>query len=106
MLRITSFERKGNTLNLDEDINWIEDVEGDAKDDDKSQYSKDSETEDIPEKMPETKSLALPSSLAPREIDRLGLVYLARQEAALQRGQINDALEDLQMALGEKSLIY
>jgi hypothetical protein len=107
MLRITSFERKGNTFfNLDEDVNWIEDVEGDADDDDESQYSEDSEIEDIPEKMPETKSLALPSSLAPGEIDRLGLVDLARQEAALRRGQINDALEGLRMALGEKSLLY
>ena len=107
MLRITSFDRKGSTfLNLDENVNWIDDVDGEAEDDDDGPYSEDSETEEVPEKMPETKSLALPSSLAPGEIDRLGIVDLARREAALRRGQINDALEGLRMALGEKSLLY
>ena len=79
MLRITSFDRKGSTfLNLDENVNWIDDVDGEAEDDDDGPYSEDSETEEVPEKMPETKSLALPSSLAPREIDRFGIVDLAR----------------------------
>ena len=96
MLRITSFDWKGSTfLNLDENVNWIDDVDGEAEDDDDGPYSEDSETEEVPEKMPETKSLALPSSLALGEIDRLGIVDLARQEAALRRGQINDELEGL-----------
>ena len=84
MLRITSFDRKGSTfLNLDENVNWIDDVGGEAEDDDDSPYSKDSKTEEVPEKLPETQSLALPSSLAPGKIDRLGIVDLARQEATL-----------------------
>ena len=96
MLRITSFYRKRNTfLNLDEDVNWIDDVDGEAQDDDDNQYSEFSETEDIPEKILEIKSLALPSLLAPGEIDRLGIGDLARQEVTLRRGQINDALEGL-----------
>jgi hypothetical protein len=105
MLRIASFERKGSAfLKLDEDVHWIGDVE--AEEDDSSHYSEDSDAEDIPENTPETKSLALPSSLGPGEVNRLGLVDLARQEAELRQGQINDALEGLRMALGEKSLLY
>jgi hypothetical protein len=45
MLRITSFDRKGSTfLNLDENVNWIDDVDGEAEDDDDGPYSEDSET--------------------------------------------------------------
>jgi hypothetical protein len=71
--------------------------------DDDSYHSEDSDADAVPEDMPETKALALPSSLAPGEIERLGLDNLAGQEAALRWGQINDALEGLRMALGEKS---
>ena len=81
MLRITSLDWKGSTfLNLDENVNWIDDVDREAEDDDDGPYSEDFKTEEVPEKMPETKSLALPSSLAPGKIDRLGIVDLARQE--------------------------
>jgi hypothetical protein len=107
MLRITSFGRKGNAfLKLDEDVQWMEDADREAEEDDDSYHSEVSDAEDVPEIMPETRLLALPSSLAPGEIDRLGLVDLARQEEQLRRGQINDALEGLRMALGEKSLYY
>jgi hypothetical protein len=99
------FERKGNVfLKLDDNVHWIE--EGESTEDDESSYSTDSESNDIPEQLPETKALALPSSLAPGEIGRLGLNALAKQEASLRRGQINDALEGLWMALGEKSLLF
>jgi hypothetical protein len=99
------FERKGNVfLKLDDNVRWIE--EGESTEDDESSYSTDSESNNIPEQLPETKALALPSSLAPGEIGRLGLNALAKQEASLRRGQINDALEGLWMALGEKSLLF
>ena len=105
MLRITSLERKGNAfLKLDEDVQWMGDA--DEEEDDDGYRSEVSNVEEVPEIMPETRLLAVPSSLAPGEIDRLGLVDLARQEAELRRGQINDALEGLRMALGEKSLYY
>lgn len=106
MLRITSLERKGNAfLKLDEDVQWMGDADEEEEDDD-GYRSEVSDVEEVPEIMPETRLLAVPSSLAPGEIDRLGLVDLARQEAELRRGQINDALEGLRMALGEKSLYY
>lgn len=107
MLRIASFERKGNSfLNLDDDVQWVTDVVRESPEDDDGYYSEDSDADAVPEDMPETKALALPSSLAPGEIERLGLDNLAGQEAALRRGQINDALEGLRMALGEKSLLF
>lgn len=106
MLRITSFERKGNAfLKLDEDVQWMGDADEEEEDDD-SYRSEVSNVEEVPEIMPETRLLAVPSSLAPGEIDQLGLVDLARQEAELRRGQINNALEGLRMVLGEKSLYY
>jgi hypothetical protein len=105
--RITSFERKGNVfLKLDDDARWIEEDHRESMGDDESSYSTDSESNDIPEQRPETSALPLPSSLAPGEIERLGLTDLATQEAGLRRGQINDALEGLRMALGEKSLLF
>ena len=107
ILRITSFERKGNAcFKLDDDVRWMTDVNGEGEEEEDSHYSDESDVEDVPEDMPETRALALPSSLAPGEIEQLGLVDLARQESALRQGQINDALEGLRMALGEKSLLY
>jgi hypothetical protein len=107
MLRIISFERKGNAfLNLDDDVHWITGVDRESPEEEEGYYSDDSDADAVPEDMPETKALALPSSLAPSEIERLGLDNLAGQEAALRRGQINDALEGLRMALGEKSLLF
>lgn len=107
MLRITSFERKGNAfLKLDDDVWWATEVNRESPEDDDSYCSEDSDADNVPDDMPETKALALPSSLAPGEIERLGLGDLAGQEAALRRGQINDALEGLRMALGEKSLLF
>ena len=107
MLRITSFERKGNAfLKLDNDVCWVTEVNRESPEDDDSYSSKDSDADDVPDDMLETKVLALPSSLAPGEIERLGLSDLAGQECALWRGQINDALEGLQMALREKSLLF
>lgn len=107
LLRITSFERRGNAfLNLDDEVRWLAEDERGGDENDEGDYSDDSDAEDVPEDVPETKALALPSSLAPGEIGRLGLNDLAGQEAALRQGQINDALEGLRMALGEKSLLY
>ena len=106
LLHITTFEWKGNAfLNLDDDARWVTDVNTESAEEDEMYYSKES-NDNVPESMLETRLLALPSSLAPGEIEWLRLGDLAGQEAALQRGQINDALEGLQMALGEKSLLF
>jgi hypothetical protein len=108
-VRIASFERKGDTfLNLDDDVRWVTETGKElaeaASDDDV--FSDDSDDPDEPESRPEMKVLTLPSSLGPGEIERLGLTSIAKQEAALRRGQINDALEGLRLALGEKSLLF
>ena len=107
MLRITSFEQRGNAfLNLDDEVRWLAEDERGGDENDEGDYSDDSNMEDVLEDVPETKALALPSSLAPGEIGQLGLNDLAGQEATLRQGQINDALKGLRMALGEKSLLY
>ena len=96
LLRITSFERRGNAfLNLDDQVRWLAEDEPEGDKNDEGDYSDNSGIEDVPEDVPETKALALPSSLAPGEIGWLGLRDLAGQEATLQQGQINDALEGL-----------
>ena len=107
MLKIISFEQKANAfMNLDEDVQWLTDIDNKVEEEDDGNYSDDSDDSFIPENQPETRSLMLPSALSPGEITRLGLCELAKQEAALRRGQINDALEGLRMALGEKSLLF
>src|ERR1700759_476209 len=55
---------------------------------------------------PELYLLSLPSSLAPGEITRNSLESFATIEAELRRGQINDVLHELRLALGEKSLSF
>jgi hypothetical protein len=106
-MRITTFEWKGNAfLQLDDHVHWVTEVNGESMEEDEIYYSNDSDADDLPKTMLETKALALPSSLAPGDIERLGLDKLAGKEAALQQGQINNALEGLRMALREKSLSF
>jgi hypothetical protein len=46
------------------------------------------------------------SALAPGKIDRLHLQAVAALESVLRKGQINDSLEGLRLALGQKSLCF
>lgn len=55
---------------------------------------------------PEREQITLPSALAPGEIERLSLQSIAMIEVELQKGQVSDALENLHLALGEKSLCF
>ena len=48
----------------------------------------------------------LPSALAPGEVARLLMEGVAKVEAKLRKGQINDSLDGLHLALGEKSLCF
>jgi hypothetical protein len=50
--------------------------------------------------------IPLPSSLAPGEINRKSLQAIATVEAELRKAQIDDLLEGLRLALGEKSLAF
>ena len=65
-------------------------------------------SEDYPDEwfIPEKERLTLPSSFALGEIDWLSLEPVAKIEIELRKGQINDVLESLRLALGEKSLCF
>ena len=55
---------------------------------------------------PETAPICLPSCLKERDIKRLGLEVLANQELELRKGQANDCLQGLRLALGHKAVLY
>jgi predicted nuclease with TOPRIM domain len=61
------------------------------------------EDEDI---LPEKMSLFLPSSLELADLHRFGLMDLATKELKLRKGQANDALDKLRLALGHKALLF
>lgn len=54
---------------------------------------------------PEFSVLVLPSSLGEETAGNLGLQELCKQEISLRIGQVNDALNELRLSLGEKSLL-
>lgn len=107
--RITAFEQRvAVLLNISEDTQWstevgrlrhAEDSADELSDDDPGQYSEMLIT-------PEVDMLSFPSSLDVGEIARNSLEAIAMVEAELRRGQINDALHGLRLALGEKSLCF
>lgn len=107
-IRINAFNRKADGfLKLDGDVRWSSGA-GKAGPRAADTSLEDSESEEDPECEfdIESKMLPMPSSLAPGELQRLDLVDLGRREETLRRGQINDALEGLRLALGEKSLLF
>lgn len=55
---------------------------------------------------PESEQIMLPSALGPGKIGRLSLGDIMKVEAELCKGQINDSLDGLRLALGEKSLCF
>ena len=72
MLRIISFEQKGNAfLNLDDDVHWITGVDRESPEEE-GYYSDDSDADAVPEEMPETKALALPLSWLLVRLSSLG----------------------------------
>jgi hypothetical protein len=77
---------------MDQQILEEEDNNGDGDDDEVL----------LPEKM----SLFLPSSLELTDLHRFGLMDLATQELKLRKGQANDALDKLRLALGHKALLF
>jgi hypothetical protein len=94
----------------DQDIVLSGDEEGpsDAEEEDDENASIatcDEEDESAPED-PERMQLFMPSSLREQDIRRIGLEGLAAQEVELRRGQANDALQNLRLALGHKALLW
>ncbi|KDQ25213.1 hypothetical protein PLEOSDRAFT_1106154 [Pleurotus ostreatus PC15] len=55
---------------------------------------------------PEQMGICFPSSFTAEERVRMGWTKLAEQEVQLQEAQINDALHDLRISLGKKSLRF
>ena len=106
--RIDNLEKKADSfLKLDYLTEWRAEK---GKESDDGYESSGYDSDDVSDsgrdaKAPELATLPLPSSLAPGEVERLGLTKIAQQEASLHRGQINDALDGLRLALGEKSLL-
>ena len=107
--RISAYEQRiSYIIKLDDDVQWscqsgkLPDLDpqlGDASDDFLDDYPEGWFT-------PEKERITLPSSLSQGEIERLSLDSVAHVEAELRKGQINDALEGLRLALGEKSLCF
>jgi hypothetical protein len=83
-----------------------EDISGEMRS--KAKRSKDRDSNDNSEggERPERMRLLLPSSLGKDRVVQLGLESLASQEIELRQGQANDALADLRIELGHKSLLF
>ena len=80
------------------------DVDYDSGDEGDEEYIDDEDDEEV-QNMPEKAILLLPSNLTPDQQALPGLDDLGKQEAKLQIGQMNDALQQLKLALGGRSLI-
>ena len=92
-------------MKVDEDVKWSHRVDKspdmDLRDDD--EWVNDYADGII---IPESSLVPLPSALAPGEINCLALTSLAQVEIELWVGQVSEALDNLRLALGEKSLIF
>ena len=95
-------------MKLDDDVAWsrqsgktpdLDRQGGDSFDDVLDEYPEGWFT-------PENERITFASVLAPGETERLSLQEIAQVEAELRKGQINDSLEALRLALGEKSLCF
>jgi hypothetical protein len=95
-------------LNISDDTQWMEcagnihameDSEGELSDVDSSTLSEMTIT-------PELYMLSLPSSLATGEIHHKSLDSIVIIEVELQCMQINNSLHGLQLALGEKAMLF
>jgi hypothetical protein len=108
-VRISTYEqRMSNIMKLDDDTHWSSEfgkrADADVYPGDVSEDIFDDYTEGW--FTPENERITLPSALGPGEVDRLSLDAVANVEAELRKGQINDSLEGLRLALGQKSLCF
>ncbi|KAG1820802.1 hypothetical protein EV424DRAFT_1347050 [Suillus variegatus] len=71
------------------------------------EVSDEDDSELIDEEIPaEDMIIWMPSSVTHDYTDVLGLAKLQEEELALRKGQTNDCLENIQLALGQKAVIY
>ena len=66
----------------------------------------DEDDEDDEMEYAEQLSLCMPSSLGQKTLEEAGLKMLTLQEIELRVGQVNDALGDLRVELGQKALLF
>lgn len=100
--RITNFEKKLSALTVMDNVENADIIRVGVSEDQEEEFSDDDEEV---ENAPEKSILLLPSNLTLNCRNRLGLDGLSKQEAELRMGQMNDALQQLKVALGGKSLI-
>jgi hypothetical protein len=80
---------------------WEED---DKEDDENESVNSHDDEENL--EQPETTPIWMPSSLKPEDIKKLRLGTMASQELELRKGQANDCLQSLRLALGHKAILY
>jgi hypothetical protein len=80
--------------------------EGSLSADDEHKPSDDEEDDDDEAEWAKNLFLAIPSSLGAEQCHEVGLDDLMAQEIQLRQGQANDALEDLQTEVAQKSLLF
>jgi hypothetical protein len=82
--------------------------EGDKEDDENENESSESDWRDEEDNQeePETSPIWMPSSFKQEDVKRFGLATMASQELELRKGQANDCLQSLRLALGHKAVIY
>lgn len=104
-LALVNVEENNDTDSEDED----EEV-GDDEDDGDDEYRPDSTAKGSKRvdevKEAEHMEVCMPSTFSQEERIQIGWAKLAEQEVELREAQINDALHDLRIALGEKSLRF
>lgn len=79
-------------------------VEGDKEDHENESVNSQDDKENL--EQPETTPIWMPSSLKPEDIKGLRLGTMASQELELRKGQANDCLQSLRLALGHKAVLY
>jgi hypothetical protein len=100
--RIVNFEKKLSALMIMDNVEKADIIEVGVTENEEEGFSDDDEEV---ENAPEKSILLLPSNLTSGCRKRLGLDDFSKQEAELRIGQMNDALQQLKVALGGKSLI-
>jgi hypothetical protein len=93
----------------DNDEEEEEEEGGGGEDEEREEDGEDDEisaVNDEEEESPERMQLMMPSSLNATDIIHLGVEDLAAQELELRKGQANDALERLRLALANKALLW
>ena len=114
--RLDQFNKKAEELigeDAEDDLEIMPQFTG-WEDNDNEDYANEGNCADVWEEVdeeensekPEMAPICLPSCLKQTDVQRLGLEVLASQELELRKGQANDCLQGLRLALGHKAVLY